>query len=161
MGEPSLFEDESPPLNPKKKGDPLTNDGSVKWVMFGVYWPLYVAHYREEPYLLIKHWAQLKRLVVQYGPEVVSERLQLFFGSGDEFIRSSGHAIGVFVSVWPKLAAEAAKRRQMHGGTVRVRCTHQPTCRSASEHSRRMLDSLRPSGPSEFSRTTSKPSDVF
>lgn len=143
----------------------------IQEIMLRVYFPLYCRRSNnEKPLIQGKHWAMLRNIVDQYGPDLVEARLRAFFASSDRWIReSSGYTLGAFISQWQKLAAEANQNTTTltTGGQPQSPCLHLPKCPSPVDHGRRVIEDMKgsrphtPQTPREFSRTTSMPSDPF
>lgn len=143
----------------------------IQHIMLRVYFSLHHKKYGEKPMVGPREWGLLRRMVDEFGPDLVEARLRDFFQMNDSWVKDAGYSIGVFKSQWPKLAARAQQQKtpiQTNGGQPQSPCLHQPTCASPIDHSRRLVEEMRgqyrkgtPPTPSASSRTTLTPNDPF
>jgi hypothetical protein len=133
-------------LDVKKKArakapvDPAVN-AALQPLMFKVYGSLYRGRFGIVPVTTGKDWAILKRLVTQYGAEMVERYLRFFLswdGEHDPWVLENGWTIGVFFSRWNKLTQLQAPKKVKQ--TV---CQHVPACPDLVSHSRKTLEEMR------------------
>ena len=116
------------------------------------YQSLYRDRYGECPVVSGQEYVNISKLLKQYGSQVVSARLNAFYQWDDPWVDKVGRTLGVFYKQWNSLATWVAKRSQSSESVVG--CRHVPACRSAVDHSRKVIQER------ESLHTTSMPSAV-
>lgn len=118
---------------PRESGVTKPGTAEVVTSLLGDYEKYFQERYGARPNLSRpKDPVLVTRLVRQYGPDKVADLLRLFFETEDEFVRKSGHGIGVFSSQINKLLAlqagpklvqadAAAKRARAMVGLLDIR----------------------------------------
>lgn len=101
------------------------------------YRSLYCDRYGEMPIVNGQEYINISKLLKQYGPAVVTRRLNAFFAWDDPFIEKIGRTLGVFYKQWNRLATDQAKRSPMLASVVG--CVHTPRCLDGVSHSRKIL----------------------
>lgn len=108
------------------------------------YQRLYLAKYGEEPSVTRATYIEITSLLKQFGPDVVTARLNAFFSWDDPFVEKCGHNLVVFLKQWNRLAADISRRQALHVPPTPADCQHTPKCQSALDHSRKFLAENRP-----------------
>jgi hypothetical protein len=104
--EPNLF-GVSP--SKRKKAPPAPNGAMTR--LIGQYKAGYVARFSEPPVFTPRDSSLLKKLVMQFGEDLVKHRLALYLRWDDRFAEESGYSISTLYSSWPRLTA-LAKRKE-------------------------------------------------
>lgn len=110
------------------------------------YRALYFKKYAEEPIVQPQEHVNIVKLLKEYGPPLVTARLNAFFDWDDAWVEKVGYTLGVFYKQWNKLAVIAAKRP---ASIVPPECRHEPRCLDRATHSRRFLDDVKKSSSTE------------
>lgn len=104
---------------------------------------LYLARYGEEPKVGGQEYAHISKLLKDYGPQLVSARLNAFFEWDDAYVERLGRTLGVFYKQWNTLAAHVNNQRPK--APAAPNCRHTPRCPDAKTCSKKFLAEHRPS----------------
>lgn len=93
----------------RKKAPPAPNGSMHR--LIGQYKAGYELRFKEPPVFTPRDSSLLKKLVLQFGEDVVQQRLALYLKWEDRFAEESGYSISTLYSSWPRLTA-LAKRKE-------------------------------------------------
>lgn len=93
-----------------RKAKPPAPDGATGHLIHQ-YKQLYETRYGEQPHFTNRDGAIFKRLILEFGEAVVSERLAIYMRWNDKFAEEAGHSVGAFSGCWSRLTAQAKQRK--------------------------------------------------